>query len=311
MKNKIRMIDINFASAYMGRFLTLGVTVLVVAVTVSALVSGGGLRDHRTLILEVPGGVHGGPEARFGPFRDLLAAETGRAVRERVRQDGWCDECDLFVFPIIEFIDGRALRDLVPLYAIERMKRGRDAAVLIARAGEALSDSIPPADEIMFSHPRSFNGFWLQLEVLESRGFHAPEKLQSLRFAPASDTGIRVAYAVALGDCVVGACRASDVAEAEKQGGIERGELSVIHSTPAVPEVIVACRPDDVDYYRNLLAQTAAQIAAPEPDSRWREAVELLESRGMRSLRPVSREEVARAVSLRDAIEKRFPGGGL
>ena len=146
MKNKLRMIDINFASMYMGWFLTLGVTALVLVITISALTGAEGLRNHRPLVLEVPGpGGDGEALVRFQPLRDLRAMETGRAVRAQARGDQWCGDCDLFVFPVGEFLRAPQSRDLVPIYSIERMKRRRNAAVLIARTKEPLSESPPVA----------------------------------------------------------------------------------------------------------------------------------------------------------------------
>jgi hypothetical protein len=310
MKNKLRMIDINFASMYMGRFLTLGVTALVLAITISALTGAGGLRNHRPLVLEVPGsGGAGEALVRFQPLRDLLALETGRAVRVQVRGDQWSGDCDLFVFPVGEFLRAPHTRDLVPIYSIEPLKQRRNTAVLVARTKEPVSESPPAANAVMFSHPRSLNGFWLQLEMLESEGFRVPERIQSLRFAETPGAGTRVVYSVAMGQSDLGACRASDLADAVREGGIARGELSIVHSRPSLPEVVVACRTEDVDYYRLVLARTAARMAVPEPAGRWQDAVALLDGKGMRSLRPISEEELERAAALHEKMEERIRGG--
>jgi hypothetical protein len=306
MKNKLRMIDINFASMYMGRFLTVGVTALVLAITISALTGAGGLRNHRPLILEVP--ASSGDASGFEALRDLLAMETGRNVRAQARGDQWCETCDLFVLPIGEFLPAQRQGELVALYSIEPMKRRRNAAILVARANDPLPESPPAVHEIMFSHPRSLNGFWLQLQELESEGFRAPDDLRSLRFARTPAAGTRVVYSVATGACDMGACRASDLADAVTRGGVERGELTVLRSSPALPEVVIACKAEDADYYRSVLAQTAARMAVPEPANRWQDAVALLDSRGMRSLRPVAAEEMERAAALYNALSERIGG---
>jgi len=312
MKNKLRMIDINFASAYLGRFLTVGVTGAVLAITISALTGAGGLRNHRPLILEVPavGGARNA-EARFEPFRDLLAIETGRSVRAHARGDQWCGECDLYVFPIDQFLTLGRVRGLVPLYAIEPTKNGRNAAVLIARKGSPPMGAPPAADEVLFSHPRSFNGFWVQLSLLESEGFRAPGGIESLHFASPPGTGSRVIYSVALGQSVLGACRASDLADAVSNGGIGRDELSIVRSSPAVPELVVACKPEDVDYCRRVLERTAVRMAVGETTGRHRNAVELMDNEGMRSLRPVSQAELERAAALYSQMADRIGSGEM
>lgn len=307
MKNKFQMIDINIASTYMGRFMTLGVTAIVLAITVSALTGRGGLRTHQPVELVVPSGTGDSEaEARFGPLQELLTIETGRNVRAHARAEQWCDDCDLFVMPISEFLSERRSRELVPLYSIEAVERGRDAAVLIARAGASPQSPLEAAD-LMFTHPRSLNGCWVQLSQLEAEGFRAPQRLDSLRFAPAPapGAGIRVVYSVATGHSAMGACRASDILDAVKRGGIGPGELTVVRSSPAVPEVVLACRPRDADYYRGVLARAAARMAAPETEGRAGDAVELLQNRGMRSLLPISDAELERVAALHEEMEAR------
>jgi hypothetical protein len=308
MKNKFRMIDINIVSTYMGRYLTLGVTVVVLAITISALTGPGGLRNHRPLTLVVPSRPGGGDTTpRFEPLRELLAIETGRRVWLQNRAEESCRDCDLFVMTLQEFLDEQRFRDLVPLYSIEAIERGRDAAVLIARGGVAPMGSPPGVDDVMFSHPRSINGCWVQLGLLESEGFRTPGRLDSLRFAPAPapGAGLRVVYSVATGECALGACRASDLSGAVRAGGVGRGELSIVRSSPAVPELLIACRAADADYYLRVLTKTAARVAASAVGARDRDAVELLKSRGMRSLRPISGAEIERAAALYEKMEER------
>ncbi|MCK5617844.1 MAG: hypothetical protein KAJ17_00515, partial [Candidatus Krumholzibacteria bacterium] len=111
MKNKVRLIDITVVSAYMGRFLTAIVSAMVIAVTVSALVSKGGIRDHQTLSVGVPpmrGVVD--TEDYFEPLRLLLALESGRKVEVNSHTPGWCDRCELHLLPIAEFVAADAER---------------------------------------------------------------------------------------------------------------------------------------------------------------------------------------------------------
>jgi hypothetical protein len=311
MKNKLRMIDINIVSTYMGRFLTIIVTVIVMAITVSALVSKGGMRNHQSLLVEVPP-VAGEPDASawFEPLRDLLAVETKRTVKVQVRGGGWRGGCELYVFPIAEFLAVGQHHGLVPLYEIGSLERRRDAALLIARNAES-SPAEPSADDVLFSHPQSVNGFWIQLKMLEAAGFPTPERLESLHFASAPAPGARVVYSVLMGEFPVGACRASDLAKAVSAGGVGKDELTVIRSSPATPETVIACRPADVDYYRRVLARTAARVAAPDASDHGQSAVALLKSKGMRSLRPVSAEELTRTTELFDEMGKRIRASEL
>ncbi len=114
---------------------------------------------------------------------------------------------------------------------------------------------------------------------------------------------------MALGEPELGACRASDLANAVEEGGVRRDELSIVRSVPAVPEILIACRAADVDYYKGVLERTAGRMAAPEPSARCRSAVELLEERGVRSLQPVSAGQMERAAALYDRMGQGFQSG--
>jgi len=306
MKNKLRMIDINIVSAYMGRFLTAIVTVIVLAITISALLGGGGLRGHRALLVEVPAvGLEQAAADWYGPFRDLLAMETGRAVAVRARTgaDGSGDRCELYVMPAREFVAAGQARDLVPLFSVCPLELRRDEAVLIARRGAPIPE-VPAAYDVLFSGPNSVNGCWLQLGILAEMGFHVPKRIGTLRFAETSGAGTRVVYSVLLGRYALGACRASDLARAVDSGGVGKDELTVVRSIPAVPEVIVASRRADADYYRRVLGRTAARIAHPQSSGRERGAVERLKSRGVRSLRPITEEDLRRARAIFEEMQK-------
>jgi len=309
MKNKIRLIDVTIVSTYMGRFLTAIVTAIVLAITVSALVSDGGIRGHGTLLLEVPQ-VGGQQETvdYYEPLRYLLAAQTGRSVAIQMRGGGARDRCELFLLPIAEFLAYRKVEDLVPLYEIGRMERVHDEAIVIARHRDSETVPMTP-DNVVFTHPRSINGFWVQLAMLDSSGFAAPDEIASLQFATvpgATAAPGRVVFSVLMGEYAYGACRRSDLASLIEAGEVHSDELRVVESRPAAPELIVACRPVDARYYRRVLERTSATIALTESSERESSAVELLRSRGMKSLRPVSPEELERAAALYDEMRGRF-----
>jgi hypothetical protein len=308
MKNKIRLIDINIVSAYMGRVLTVFVTILVLAITLSALFGDGGLRNHVPLVVEVPasGGEVTDP-ACYRALRFLIAAETGRSVSVATRGPDWSEGCELYVLPIREFFRARSQLGLEPLYAFCRARRGADAAVLIARGGT--EPPVPPArDDVVFVSPRSINGCWIQLAYLESSGFDAPRRIGDLRFAPGSGDGSRVVYSVAFGRYAMGACRASDLEELAASGGITPEEVFVVASIPALPETVVACPADARNYFEPVLRRIAATVADPEPSDRVRDAVTLLRDRGVRNLRPVTQGDLERLEELLGSMEGRTTG---
>ena len=113
-------------------------------------------------------------------------------------------------------------------------------------------------------------------------------------------------FSVLTGECMLGACRLSDVTELVDAGLIKTGEVEVARSSAAAPELVVACRPGDAGYYRDILKNVAARIAAPGQLGRERDAVGLMKSRGMRSLRPLPDEQLERAAELFDRIGRRL-----
>lgn len=314
MKNKLRLIDINIVSAYMGRFMTLFVMAAVLAVTISALFSKGGVRDHLTLTIQVPSGRSADDALDFyEPLRYLLAKETGRTVRvqapappaARPTSDNWCGECELYVLPMEDFVASREEQRLTALYSISPTEHRRDTAVLIKRHGETIP-AVLTQDDVVFTSPKSVNGCWVQLLLLESEGFAAPETIASLRFAPVVGGATWVVYAVLFGEYAVGACRQSDLAALVSTGSLRGDEITVVRTSPAVPEVVLACRSEDAGYYRGLLETISAKLADPNPPGTDRDAIELMKSRGMRSLLRVSQDELGRATALFDRMRGRI-----
>jgi hypothetical protein len=111
---------------------------------------------------------------------------------------------------------------------------------------------------------------------------------------------------VLFGEFSLGACRLSDLRELISNGGVKGDALTVVRSSPAVPEIVLACRQTDADYYRSVLKLTAAKLADPDPAGRDRDAIELLKSRGVGSLVPVTQEELERATELFESMSGRI-----
>lgn len=310
MKNKIRLIDINIVSSYMGRFLTAIVAVLVLSITVAALVDEDGNRDHKVLVLGVAG--LGSTEKTleyYEPFKDFLARSSGRAVKVRVI-DGEIDpECELYLLPWREYFYGGRNLALLPIYSVCRVSGGRDSAVLIVRGDRDAADltALGPSD-VVFAHPHSFNGFLIQLRALESRGaggFAVPVDPGELHFVGPPGAETRVVYEVLLGRYTAGACRRSDVDRLVEAGELARDEIAVSLAMPALPEQIIACREADREYYLDLLESMATRLASPGGSTSERDTAALLRSRRIRSLRPVIPEEVALAEELYDQARER------
>jgi hypothetical protein len=300
MNNKIRLIDINIVSEYMGRFLTLIVTLLVLAITLSALVGGDGILNRTAITVEVP---RGSDPERNRALRQLIASETGRLVTVSPREADWNGAHDLYVLPVREFMAARARFGLEPLYSLCRMKRRSEAAILISRSGVEPPES-PGVGDVLFVDPYSINGCWLQLAFLESTGYRAPANLEQMRFAPAPGGGTRVVYSVLYGETPIGACRLSDLLTAVRAGDIGKNELSVVKSIPALPETVIACRPGDREYFEPVFRRIAATIAAPEESEM--AVTEILSRHGLGNLRPVSDDDLERLSQIFEFVKGRI-----
>jgi hypothetical protein len=303
MKNKLQLIDINIVSEYMGRFLTAIVTVLVLALTVSALVSEGGIRGNRVLVVEVT--VESDGEsivAQTESLKYLIARESGSSVEIRPGSGEWCEDCDLFILPVREFLTERELRGLQALYAAYPDPSKRDAAVLIARHGNTALGTIDPGS-VVFTDPDSPNGCWLQLYMLESKGFTIPGDIAALRFAPDGRGAAWVVFSVLFGEYTVGACRQSDLSRLVAAGSLNREDLAVVSREPAIPETILAARPESAEKMRTVLDGIAALLSGEAMTDRERAEVDRLRYAGIGSLLPVSDRDLDRAAELFERME--------
>lgn len=311
MKNKLQVIDFNVVSAYMGRFLTAIVAVAVIGITASALLSRNRSAERGVLTVAVPpaGSMDDAHPARAArasrgfhdSLRLLLARESNRPVD--VRESGPTGDagagCGLFLMAVEEYLAEREEKGLVALYAVDRSAHGRDRAVVIARPANApLSDfSGIGTEQCVFSGPRSLNGCWVQLELLEAEGFRAAEGYRSLHF-PEAGGAARVVFSVLFEGYTLGACRRSDIDDLTADGSIAEDEVAVIRSGPAVPELVFACRGSDAVYFGHVLEGFALRLANPGDDPEEQVAAALLARGGMRSVRPITGEEITRAAAL-------------
>jgi hypothetical protein len=304
MDNKMRVIDINIVSAYMGRFLTIIITLMVMAITLSAIVGGDGFSGQKNLVLGVPqNGGNGEMQERDAALSQLIAGETGRSVAIRLCGVDWDDGCDLYLLEAGEFVEEREKRGLVALYSVGRKQSGGDAAILVSRRGARVPDS-PGRNDVIFMGPRSINGCWLQLAFLESAGFETPERIGDLSFAPTPGGGTRTVFSVLFGEYPLGACRTSDVAALVEAGDIEKNELVVVGSLPALPETVLACRVEDTDYFEAVFRNIAVTMVFPA--ARDRETVDRLRIHGFQSLRPVTPDELDRLLRLFESMGGRI-----
>lgn len=285
MKNKLQLIDVNIVSAYMGRFQTGIVALLVLGITAHALVTRGSARGHVTMVLAAPAGdeVDGGV---CETFARLVARRTSRSVV--VASGRWDDASELYLMPTVEFMERREELGLRALFGVGTV--AWDHAVIVAREK---ANGVPrDAGEVLVESPWSLNACWVQLRALASERVPVPRSADSLRCAPGHGAE-RVIMAVLAGTERYGACRRSDLDRMTRRGTLRPDDLDVVLEAPALPELIVAAREADARYVVDCLGGLGAVFEDPQTSPRDRDTVELLRERGMGSFRPVSGSQLA------------------
>lgn len=285
-------------SSYMGRWLTLFVTIAVILIAVSAIFSGG-LGSRRDIIkLCVPAGLHAGESIeRFEPLRALLSRESRRPVVLVECADRWPADFDLFVAPVGEYLRQAEELPIAALFEVGTTDRHPDKAILVA--GPASDGMDPPAaraGEIAFTDPQSVNGFWLQADHLEQKGVALEG--EGFCFEGTPDDGTPVIYSVLHGKYLWGACKFSELAALTDKGILESREVRVVYVVDALPEIVIGAREADSSYYSKKLGAVAALLRETELSTRRDNTVDLLKSNGIRRLDPVSSSRMERVTEL-------------
>jgi len=303
MKNKIQLIDVTIISSYMGRWLTLLSTVLVIGIAVSAWLERGHLRHNIISVCVADAVAPGDATEALEPFRVLLARETRRPVVLTVAPAGGQaggaaapeGGHDMYIMPTAEYVATGEQLGLEALFEILDTERLNDQAVIIARSGDHVDLASLGEADIAFAAPQSVNRFWVQASILEK---HGAKRLVDPRFEGGDFDAARVILAVVFGQYRAGACRLSDIAALRQRGILRGGEVSVLDKADVLPEIVVAVPHGEASYYRRRLDGVAARIAEAASPSMTNETVQLLKSCGFKGLQPVDAMRVERARKL-------------
>ncbi|UCH82772.1 MAG: hypothetical protein JSW50_09855 [Candidatus Latescibacterota bacterium] len=287
MKNKLRLIDISMLSSYMGRVLTVGVTLFVIVVAIAAYLSDGGRGIERGVIAicicAVPG--LGDTDQVFEPFRVLLGRETRRPVIVTKCDGEQPAGFDLYILPVHRYFEAEQKLDIQALFEIQSTERQADKAVVVSKESAGSPEQgMRSLEDIVFSHPKSVNGFWVQAAMLEINGFEMPEDLLSLNFAGTVSSGARVISDVLCGAHRYGACKLSEVTTRIRDGSVRTGELHVWPVREVLPELVIAARVGESGYFSDKLDRVAKLLDEETSPAREDETVGLLRSRGVRRL---------------------------
>jgi ABC-type phosphate/phosphonate transport system substrate-binding protein len=306
MKHKIELIDFSVISTIFGKYLTVLVTLVVFAITTSALFSNESGVGGVLKIAVASGNSSQDQLDRFEPFGRLLSSEMRRAV-EIVPYSKNEQEVDLYVLPLGQFIKQRRSLRLVPLRSLVDFIADEDIALMITAASNEFIayDRLRPSD-VAFSDSISANGFWLQLQDLEKKGFRVPERLNQLHFEGSENHSFRIVLGVQWKKYTLGACSMSDLIFLENHGWLERDEIRIVSEIDALPEILFAATPEKADYLGDALENIDDILISPGGSHSLREAVSAMQAGGCRRLLPVKEDQLERAERLVQYLSARF-----
>ncbi|GEM_PF-4914265 len=266
MKNKVKLIDINILSSYMGRSVTGMVTALVIILTTSSLIGDGGLLNRSVLRIWAQEDVLGGNDADdLECFRSIISGQTRRPALLESGGDPPPVGMDLYILSIFSFFNLEDSLAVSALAAVRTSESRRDHAVIIA-AGDFPENGLEHIniEDVVFSHPHSVNGFYSQLSTLRKLGILSADKSREFNFVQEKgDDYTRVVFSVLFGEFKLGACRESALRDLAARGQIDPAEIKIISRAEAMPEVVIASPKGLADYYRRRLHK----ISDLEPDA--------------------------------------------
>jgi hypothetical protein len=306
MNQKIELIDFSLISTYFGKYLTVFVTLVVFAITVSALLSNEADVGGVLKIAVTDGDSSHTQIESFESFGRLLSSQVRRAVKI-VPYSIDEQDVDLYVMSLDQFIDDKQSLALVPLYSLADFPADEDNAVVItAVSNDTIAyDRLLPS-EIAFTDSLSANGFWLQLEAIEKNGFHLPERMDQLRFEGAENHSMRVVLGVQWNRYTLGACSMSDIIFLENSGLLNRDEIRIVTTMDALPEMLFATTQEKADYFRDALEKVDEILRSPNASHGFRVAVAEMQASGFKRFLPVREDQLNRAEKLVQYLAQRF-----
>jgi hypothetical protein len=313
VRNKLRVIDVSILSSYMGKSLTVFVTLFVLGITVAALIDGGGVERDIIRVCVPAGEARGRAIRQLEPLRSLLGRQTHRPVILVECTGEWPQGCDVYVMPVDEFFRWEERLGVAVVHEIGSSERPHDRAVIVAQRSAEVVDttSMTPGD-VVYAHPASVNAFWVQADALSPPGGEWAAGTH-LEFRGARDNATLVICGVALGVFDLGACKVSEIAALSAQDVVDGGELRVVFSADALPERVIAVSRGEERYYGSKLSSIAELLENESSRADHRDSVRLLKAAGVRRIDRMTPDRLARVRALYDrfdAFSRDKAGGG-
>lgn len=245
--------DKNMISGYIGRLHTWIIASFVLAVTISALITMGGITPRATITICFVESDAAPIPAHAAALERLLSESTQQPVR--ISPAPHAGGCDLVIMPTIDWLSGAHDFEGTPIYSLAASADRNDESVIVTLRDDADGErGSVTAATVTFTNSRSINGFWNQLEFLRENDIHLPADLDSFRFAGNDDrAGERAIVAVLSGGARFGACRANILRNLEDAGTLPPDRLAIVAGRPALPDVLIISSRDGATHYRAIL----------------------------------------------------------
>lgn len=250
MRQKLKPIDFNILSSYLGKYITALVSVLVVVLTVSAYLTGPDGDEAVRVCLDRL------PFDRDGKLSEVVELFSLRAkprlVLTRCGLQGEGQEVRLLSLARwLEEAHGNAS----PLFALTYEGREPEAALLVARGKmevEKLAEM--GAVDLVVANPHSFSAYWVQVDYLLQMGVDRAH-LQ-VHFADDRVGGgyVRALLELLGGNYQLAACRRSDLNYLQTRDGSLADELFPVAEIPLPPLLVIAAKRDIARGLRQRLA---------------------------------------------------------
>lgn len=251
----------NIFSEYIGRSLGAFILMLVLVITASAIIMGGGLtgRDSLKICTLEPA-----PAPRTSALHTVLATVEKRKII--VSPPGRIDiqDCDLLVVPAFSWLTDPDMFDGEPVGSIAAFPdRSGDALIVVPGDGRLQTLAHLSVEEIHFSSPRSLNCCWNQLQALHERGLPLPSRLDKLHFGSgAGEECDHTLIALLSGTAAAGACRSGTVEDLKRAGILAPDAVAIVARQPALPEMLIISKHDNTAYCRQLLERARNALSA-------------------------------------------------
>lgn len=277
--------DNNVLSSYLGRWISLVMLLLLVALAAAALF----LEPDYPAHVPIRIGVCAFDSVTAGPVLRSFAS----SVREQEGGDitwvwlgpgGRPEGCDFYIMTSLQIVSSGKERGIESvLLSTPRRDGSLSLGVVIVRRG-----SEPDWSRVAFTSVSSTTGFISPLAAIAESGLPLTDVSYEILSDACPVCGEAVAYGVLFGRYGAGGMSLEELRRLEGSGMVEPGALNVLFTGPELPEIILASDPATEEWKSRGFARRLPRIADRLSDPLRRDMARL----GMAAFRPPAAGEL-------------------